>query len=453
MGRTVLLVPPDKAGHIRDTYYGCWHRRKFVSYRWPPLMLSYLRAQIPDSALFDAPARGLTAEQTLAELARMQPSLVVTNMGTFTAQDDAPFLREVRQLGCAVAVFGEYATLSTEQALRHADFAVRGEPECVVPALAASVGKYLDGEMSAAAIAEETHESLCAPGRMGKRHLVTRLDSLPFPLRSPDEKRLYRNPFAKRSPFTTMLATRGCPYDCIFCTVPALYGKSFRIRSPANVLDEMEMLSREGYRELFFRDENLTLHRRFITSLCKDILSRGIDTAWMSNSRVDTVDAELLDLMAKAGCHLLKFGVESFSDETLATIKKGATASSIRRAFSLCQDAGIETVAHMMLGNPGEDEEMVGRNIEELRALGPTYASFDVALTYPETELSRMEHAGRGTAIPAERLQMLHDAAFRRFYLRPRLLMRHLRGVRSPAEFAGKLRATGELWLGLARVA
>jgi len=174
-----------------------------------------------------------------------------------------------------------------------------------------------------------------------------------------------------------------------------------------------------------------------------------MDLQWMSNSRVDTVDEKLLGLMRDAGCHLLKFGIESFSDATLRGIKKGTSAEDARRAISLCNDIGIDTVAHMILGNPGEPEEQIMRNIDELIRVEPTYASFDVIRTHPQTGLARMEEQGNGTPIPKERLESIHDYAFRRFYLRPRVIARHIAQLRSAEEFAGKARATLQLWRGL----
>ncbi len=429
MTRVALIVPPDKEGFVRDTYYGCWHRRKFVNYSWPPLILYHLHALIPDSVVVDAPAHNLNEEATIRKLASLNADAVVTSIGTFTVKEDAPFLRRVKQeLKCATVLFGEFPTATPDAARQLADLVITGEPEAAVKHLPRALARrkeFVDGG------------------------LVKHLDSLPFPKRVLKDRELYFNPFAKRTPFTTVLATRGCPFDCMFCTVPALYGRSFRLRSSENVLEELALLEEQGFREVFFRDENLTLHKDFIAALCKGIINRGIGLQWMSNSRVDTVDEELLNLMHDAGCHLLKFGIESFSDATLRMIKKGTSAEDARRAISLCNDIGIDSVAHMLIGNPGEQEEQIMQNINELIRVNPTYASFDVIRTYPQTGLARIEEQGKGTSIPKERLESIHNYAFRKFYLRPRLLFKHMRQLSSPEELASKARATLQLWQGL----
>lgn len=433
MTSIVLLVPPNKGHYVRDTYYGCWHKRKFVNYSWPPLTHYHLHALIPGSIVVDAPVHNLDEEATIRKLASLNPDTVVTSVGTFTAAEDGPFLNRIgKELGCRTVLFGEFATTNTRAARRLSDVVIKGEPEAVFPGLLQKLPKL-------------------GAGCVIDAGAVNNLDELPFPKRTLEEKNLYFNPFARRGPFATVLASRGCPFECIFCSVPAVYGRSFRVRSVKNVLEELVILRERGFREVFFRDENLTLNKRFLTTFCKGIINRGIGIQWMANSRVDTVDEQSLALMRDAGCHLLKFGVESFSDATLRRIKKGTTGDDARKAISLCNKIGIDTVAHMIIGNPTESEKQIKENIGELIRVEPTYASFDVIRTYPRTGLARMVKLGKGTSIQTERLEWIHNYAFRRFYLRPRLLFKHMRQLGSAHEFTGKARATLQLWGGLLR--
>lgn len=429
MAHTILLVPPSKPGYIRDTYYGCWHRRKFVHYSWPPLMLYYLQALLPGSTVLDAPAHGLDADATLDSLSSLEPDAVLTSIGTFTAADDAPVLKRIRaEIGCNIMLFGEFPTTQPDAALTMADAVITGEPEAAVqhhgPALVQKKGIIKAG-------------------------LVRDLDSLPFPQRVLAERDLYFNPLAKRSPFTTLLASRGCPHECIFCSVPAVYGRTYRTRSPENVLKELSQLEEQGFKEVFFRDENIALKRTFTAALCEKMLSHGISMRWMANARVDSVDEVLLGMMRESGCTLLKFGVESLSDETLRGIKKGSTTEDVRRAFSLAEEKGIETMAHMILGLPGETEADIRRNVDRLLELHPTYASFDVVLTYPGTELDSLSKRGKGNRIPAGQLEQLHNWAFRRFYLRPTIIGKHILRLGSTDELVSKAKATLQLWRGL----
>lgn len=431
MTRIVLLVPPNREGYVRDTYYGCWHRKKFVNYSWPPLMLYYLHTLLPDSVVLDAPAHNLSQEEALLKIADLDADTVVTSTGTFTVQEDGPFLAKLRkEFGCTTALYGEFATTNPQAALQLGHFVIKGEPEAALPAL----------------MKQLRHHS---PRTVIDAGLVKDLDALPFPRRVLEDRQLYFNPFAKTGPFTTVLASRGCPFECIFCSVPVMYGRSVRVRSPKNVLEELTLLEEQGFREVFFRDENLTLHKGFLTELCNGMIERGLELRWIANSRVDTVDEQLLSLMRKAGCHLLKFGVESFSNKTLKTLKKGTDNRQVRKAFSLCEGTGISTVAHMMLGCPGESEGQIRGNIKELVKLNPTYASFDVVLTYPGTGLAQMQEEGKTTEIPHERLEKLHDYAFRRFYLRPRLLRKHISAIGSGEELLWKAKTTVQLWKGL----
>lgn len=451
MLKTVLLVPPSDDGLVRDTLYGCWHRRKFVAYSLPPLMLYYLHALLPDSVVLDAPAQGLDREGCLERISSYDPGLVVASMGSFTQESDGPFLRGVREeTGCRVVVFGEFPTARPQEALRFSDIAIRGEPETALREIAQFPLSNSSKPPHLRTSGLRRRAGVCTRGNItATRARVGNLDALPFPKRSLAKRDKYSFPFTAKDPFTTLLATRGCPFECIFCSVPLVYGRSFRKRSPKSVVAEMMLLEEQGFKEALFRDENLTLDRGFTRALCDEMLAQGVSLRWMANSRVDTVDGELLSLMRKSGCTLLKFGVESFSDETLKKIKKGTTPSDVQRAFTLARDVGIGTVAHMILGLPGETEADIKRNVDRLLALDPTYASFDVVLTYPGTELEHLSREGNASTLPEAQLERLHDWAFKRFYLRPRVIGRHMLKVRSPAELFSKAEATLQLWRGL----
>jgi len=110
----------------------------------------------------------------------------------------------------------------------------------------------------------------------------------------------------KRVPYTTAQTSRGCPFRCIFCTAPTFYGNKARFRSAAGVLEEIRILISLGYREIFFRDETFTAYKKRNIEVLETMIREKLDVRGLPNARADTVDLETLQLMKRAGCHMVK---------------------------------------------------------------------------------------------------------------------------------------------------
>jgi anaerobic magnesium-protoporphyrin IX monomethyl ester cyclase len=245
--------------------------------------------------------------------------------------------------------------------------------------------------------------------------LIQNLDELPFLMREllpPDVD--YFNPLVKKVPYTTILTSRGCPAQCNFCTVPSFYGNKIRSRSAENVLAELEQIQNQGYKEVWFRDETFTTYKQRNIEICNGMLERGISLSWICNARTDTLDWEMLVLMKKAGCHLIKFGVESGVQEILDTLIKGVTVEQIRGIFRMTREIGIDTHAHMMLGCPGETDQTIQQTIDFVKQINPTTVTFGICTPYPGTGLFtevaiKCPGIADGTA---SNLSRLHEKSF-----------------------------------------
>ena len=180
----------------------------------------------------------------------------------------------------------------------------------------------------------------------------------------------------------------------------------------------------------------------------------SLDLSWIANGRVDLVDSEALAAMKKAGCHMIKFGVETGSDEILRRYKKGTTAEQARQAFRYAKEVGLDTHAHLVVGGPGESEATLAHTIEFVKELDPTTASFGILTPYAGTELFE-EVAAKHSEIKdgsASNMSNLHVSGFysesvcgisgdtlskwltrcyRSFYLRPGYIWKRLRGIES----------------------
>ena len=175
------------------------------------------------------------------------------------------------------------------------------------------------------------------------------------------------------------------------------------------------------------------------------MINSDFNFSWMCNSRVDCADEELLKWMKKAGCYLIKFGIESGNQKILDNLKKDISLEDAKKIILLCRKLGIETVAHFIIGNPGDTKETINDTIEFAITLDPDYASFDKIIVYPGTEL----HRTKFTPLSSNLLKHYHTMAFKRFYMRIGKIFQQLSKVKSFTRLKTLTFATITLWSGI----
>lgn len=264
------------------------------------------------------------------------------------------------------------------------------------------------------------------------------LTRLPMPARHLLPNHAYRYLFATRRGFGTMITSRGCPFRCSFCD-KSVSGSRWRARPAWHVVDEMQQMREQfGLRFINFYDDNFTLNRVRVVEICEEILRRNLDIEWKCEGRVDGVDVALLRLMRRAGCRVVAYGVESGNPETLSLLRKDITVEQSISAFAATREAGLRSLAYMILGAPGEDSAAVRHSVRFCRQIGADYVQFSSLTAMPGTPLfmhhsqttsvpnpldSDLERATL-TDLPPEELGRLMRHAWTGFYLRPRPLAR-----------------------------
>jgi radical SAM superfamily enzyme YgiQ (UPF0313 family) len=393
--KVMVLVPPSKFSKnvARDLIYGCWCRGKRIAgTQFPPIsqlmVATILKQDGNNTILYDAPALGKGIEDIRDEVSKGY-NAVVALTSTMTINEDSQVFKELKLVNpnLKVIVYGAHPTFMPKQTLsrKSIDVAVQREPEFIIRDLIRAFEKK-DGSfkrIKGIAFREDGNILINEPFPF-----IENLDILPIPDRAilPIGSD-YFNPIVKRVPFTTMFTSRGCLGRCVFCSSPSFYGRVFRFQSAQRVVKEMEEIQCLGYKEVFFRDEIFTASKKRVMDICEKILERKIELSWICSARIGTVDLETMKLMKEAGCHMIRFGVESGVQRILNNIKKDITVEQIRTTFEWIHRAGLDTHAHLMIGMPGETGESIQKSIEFAREIDPTIITVGICTPFPGTEL------------------------------------------------------------------
>lgn len=219
-----------------------------------------------------------------------------------------------------------------------------------------------------------------------KYEYIKDIDNLPFPDRDIIDIKSYKY-FLEGRLTTTVITSRGCPFGCNFCANNA-WGKTLRMRSPRNVLGEVEMLKdKYGYEAFMFFDDTMTIDRRRMGELCG--LLKDLNIIYRCFIRSDTVNKDVLKRMRESGCVEVGIGLESGSQRILKIANKGETVKKNIEAIKLCHNAGIRVKGFFIIGLPGEDKGSVKETVEFLEAANLDDIDITVYKPYPGSYIYR----------------------------------------------------------------
>jgi radical SAM superfamily enzyme YgiQ (UPF0313 family) len=297
--------------------------------------------------------------------------------------------------------------------------------------------------------------------------LIEDLDALPFPDRRLTRRHLYVSPLTEKKSVTSMITSRGCPFQCTYCA-RVHFGKKFRARSAGNVVDEMEQCLGLGIEYIRVYDDTFTLDRQRVLDICGEIRRRNLRLRWDIRAHINTIDAEMLRALKASGCDLICYGIESGSDEILKRMKKGITREKAVEVVGMTRKIGIRTLLYFMLGFPGESREQMLETIEFAKVLEPDFCHFAILVPFPRTAVYEegmaqkmfkgdpwrefAEHPARNfkppfwvERVPEEEMRALLDRAYRAFYWRPSYLLKRLLALRSWNDFCQKAKTAAHL--------
>jgi anaerobic magnesium-protoporphyrin IX monomethyl ester cyclase len=470
--RVLVLNPPSRQTEnvIRDVLYGCWCNGKRIGGGTvPPFGLLSMATAIRDAGFevtfLDAMGEHLPLRFVVDKA--IEYDVVVCSTSTMTVNEDCMTLQELKQANPALrsAIFGSHATFMPEHTLAKGgvDFIIRQEPEFAVRDLLRAMAKNDGSEFRALGIGYKDAEGQSV--MTADYPFIENLDDLPIPDVDMLPKNVeWFNPIVRQMPYVTTFASRGCPAKCTFCTAPYFYGANIRYKSVDRMVAETKYYLSKGFKELYFRDETFTANKAFVMAYCQRIIDEGLKFTWIANARVVTVDEEMLLLMKKAGCHLVKFGVESGVQELLDNVRKGIRLEDTRKAFKLMHQVGIDSHAHMMLGIPGETEATIDQTLRFIKEIDPTTVTFGICTPYPGTplydEVAKVHPEIRDgsdsdlgalhkkglfnslyTELESDSLEGAIKRAYREFYARPKYIMESIGRIKSTQDVKRVLKA------------
>ncbi|MFC1962783.1 B12-binding domain-containing radical SAM protein [Chloroflexota bacterium] len=291
---------------------------------------------------------------------------------------------------------------------------------------------------------------------------------LPYHL-LPMKKYKLHPPYGRESSFMALMTTRGCPYNCMYCSKP-VFGSKCREQSPKRTADELSYLSNVlKIREVRFYDDVFTLSKERTVQLTEELNQRGIDISWSCETRVNLVSQELLMRMKTAGCYMIAYGIESGNQDILDNLRKKITIEQIEKAVEMTHKAGIQSVGYFMLGSPGETPETIRQTIDFAKRLELDFAQFSVTIPFPGTDLYELyleqgydpSEWGRfiytnlnltnspvfeTALLSKEDLQEWNAKAYKEFYLRLRYLWLRFTRMRTIGDLKTNIKGMGMLF-------
>lgn len=215
------------------------------------------------------------------------------------------------------------------------------------------------------------------------------LDDIPFPARDLMKNELYIRPDTGE-PMATIQTGHGCPSNCIYCLTPKISGKKLRLRSPQNVMDELEeCYEKYGIKNFFFRADTFTYNKKWVLELCGLIKKSNLNgkIAYTANSRVKPLSYDVLKAMKDTGCFTIAFGMETGSPDTMQRIRKGVTVDENIQAVKMAKKVGLQVLGFFMMGFPWETKEHLEATKRLMFKTDCDFIEIHVALPYYGTEL------------------------------------------------------------------
>lgn len=343
----------------------------------PPIglasMAAYLESKKLDSGIIDCYAYPEYDSMIRKYLLEKQPAYIGFSCTTSSFLDGVRIASLAKKIlpGIKSVIGGAHVSALKEKILEgypEVDFSVIGEGEATLTELMKSKGE--DAPKIEGLVYRDSDGSVCVNAFRSK---MLDLDSLPFPAYSKltgfPEKYMLPIFNYPRTPNTSCISSRGCPYACSYCD-RSVFRRTFRFNSAEYLYEHLKYLKQQfGMRHINFYDDQFTFHRKRVQAFCELMMNKPLNMTFNCAVRADHIDKELIHMMKRAGCWMISLGVESGDADLLTQHRQNVDLEMMRDKIHMIKQAGIRTKGLFMVGLPGETESSMRKSIRYYKSL------------------------------------------------------------------------------------
>ena len=326
------------------------------------------------------------------DIKRLSPDIVGFSLYTFGLPNTLRYIKELKESfpGIRIIIGGHHATALPERTMLdcpEADFLVFGEGEITLVELISAIESGADITKVNGLYFRDNGNIISTP----PRPYTQNLDELPYPANDLIQKYTYPSEnITKGKKILNLTASRGCPFSCAYCN-KAVYGSTYRRRSPKNVADEIEyMINNFGYDEVMFHDELFTAKKSWMFELFDEFRKRGLKLPWRCLGRVNTVRYEDLVAMSKNGCYIIAFGLEAGNENVRIDINRRMTNAQIKETFAAAKKAGLITYAFNMINHRLDTHDTIRDTYNLMCDVNAEFAPVFICSPFPGSRLFQL---------------------------------------------------------------
>lgn len=389
--RIILLNPITLTKERVLRVERCQQKKIFSVGSWPPISLLEIESHLAhngfsNTCIIDGEVLGKSFSQLIESLIRQRPDVIIMQTSLPTSYDDTCMAQRLKKSVPHVVMIaiGVHATLDAVGILSSLvfDYCIQGEAERTVSLLLNSLIKQ-QSLVNFPNIAYRDDKHICVAPR------TFFSDAFDYPRtlnRALIDNMSYTMPLWPE-PFTIIKVSKGCDYACSFCTSRSYYGRGWVARSINSIIEEIrDCYYTYSLRRFLFLSDTFNAQRSFVIDLCKAIIELKVPIQWISNCRIDQLDAELCDYMFKAGCILVSIGIESFDEHVQTVNNKNIDIACICNNISLLNTKGIMTYGYFIIGLYGDTILKTLHTIHKARTSDLTFVRFYSVTPYPGTD-------------------------------------------------------------------
>lgn len=388
----LLIIPPG--GYYAER----WQRGSLQ----PSLGVLYLAGVLEKNGIkvniIDAHLEGFTFKELTQRVKELNPKIIGISFCTdnrFQAFESAKALKkELPHI--PIVAGGPHPSLATQDTLENIteiDYVVKGEGEISFLKLVRTILSGGDIKATQGISYRENGNIINNPSY----EFITNLDTIPFPARHLIPWKKYN--FSMEVPGmgsvrgATILASRGCPFTCNFCSSSKMWGRKIRSRTPRNIIDEIQHLKKDyNVQAIWFLDDVFAINKQHAIDLCNAIVNAKINLPWLCEIRVDIADFSLLETMKKAGCYCIGFGVESGSQRILdKVVHKKISIEKVKAVRDWCKELDLISNPFFIYSHPDETEEDLKMTLDLIKTWpNKSWVGLKLLHIYPGTEVENI---------------------------------------------------------------